>query len=74
MGTVLKTGAGYTSGGMKKAQPASPDITVAVRSHFSGHLTRLFGGQIPNERDLIKLVVVGLIHQENPVGEDCQGD
>lgn len=72
IGTALKTGAGYASGGGKKAQPASPEITAAAGSLFSGHLTRLLGGQIANKWDLIAFVVVGLEHQENPVGEDCQ--
>ena len=72
MGAVVKTGTGYASGGGKKAQPASPEITADVGSHFSGHLTRLLGSQISNEWDLITFVVVGLVHQQNPVREDCQ--
>ena len=65
---------GCTSGGEDKAQPAPAGITAACGPHFLAHLTRLLGGQIADKRDLIILVAVGLIHQENPVGEDRQHD
>jgi len=66
--------AGCTSGGEDKAQPAPAEITAACGPHFLAHLTRLLGGQIADKRDLIILVAVGLIHQENPIGEDRQHD
>jgi len=41
---------------------------------FSACLTHLLCGQVSNKGDLIKLVVVGFVHQENPVGQDGQRD
>jgi len=55
-------------------QPARAFPTVRDKSRRPRPLPHLLGGQIANKRDLVKLVVVGLIHQENPVGEDGQRD
>lgn len=55
---------------LARARRTATSVVCVFRG--SADLPGLLRGQVSDEGDLIKFVVVGFIHQENPIGEDCQ--